>query len=80
MTQMQQPRARWCALLAAVLLAGGLSACVPLVVYPQVIPRLFQRQRVLSPPLALTPAFNLPMDRSLGADYKEWQRRCNRQL
>ena len=32
MTQMQQPRARWCALLAAVLLAGGLSACVPLVV------------------------------------------------
>ena len=32
MTQMQQPRARWCALLTAVLLAGGLSACVPLVV------------------------------------------------
>ena len=32
MTQMQQPRARWCALLVAVLLVGGLSACVPLVV------------------------------------------------
>ena len=32
MTQMQQPHARWCALLATALLAGSLSACVPLVV------------------------------------------------
>src|SRR5574344_1819151 len=30
MTQMQQAHARWCALLATALLAGSLSACVPL--------------------------------------------------